>query len=493
MGVRIFSLFFFITAMMIGFCPGLRSETIPEQGKQIRDELMDSAQLITDFLEVSRDDLPTMITRKKIRILTTATYGNYFVSEGQAYGFEYSQMEEYRKYLNKNIKKKEDRLDFIYLPVPYDLLNSALKNGYGDIIAANMTILPEREGEATFTDPYLWGLKEVVVTKAAAGPVTSVDDLSGRTVYVREGSSYQISLGKVNERLRDRNLPPVKLQLLPGVISTGDILDMISSGIVEMTVADSHIASLAAKVLPNLAISPVSINDDVRCGWLVRKNNPLLLKSLNGFIKTVKKGTMMGNMLFDRYYIKNPWVREAVKNRHADKLGTYETLFRKFGQQYIIDWLLIAAQAYQESGFDPDARSAAGAVGLMQIKPDTAKGIGFDNIAQPEDNVHAAVKYLSWIMDKYFPEKTISDDDRVRFALAAYNAGPANIKKARDRAAALGFDPNRWFGNAEMGVMKTVGMEPVNYVRNINKEYLAFLISSIVQDFKQQKLQEMKE
>jgi membrane-bound lytic murein transglycosylase MltF len=461
-------------------------------GNRLRERL----QLASGIIEENTADLPEMMKTKKVRVLTTYTFGNYFVYEGKAYGFEYSLMEEYKKFLNKG-RKRGIQIEFHYFPVPYDLLIPALNQGYGDIVAANLTIIPERDQGADFTDPYLWNLKEMLVTYDNIQGIKKIEDLSGREVHVREDSSYFHSLERFNERLKNQNLAPVKIMVLPGLVNTGEILELVSSGVIDITFADNHIASMADELLPNLKLyEKLTINDDVKFGWLVRKNNPQLKTSLNQFIKTIKKGTLLGNIYFKRYFKQNPWVREHLRRDDLDKFSQYAPLFKKYGEMYDIDWMLVEAQAFQESGLNPDVRSHMGAVGLMQLLPSTAKYIGFDDIQSAENNVHAGVKYLKYLMDQYFPADRFSPAERLRFTLAAYNAGPGNIQKSLRKTEELGFDSTKWFENAELGTLQQVGLEPVHYVRNINKYYLSFLISDVLKDVKeelrQKRLNELK-
>ena len=225
---------------------------------------------------------------------------------------------------------------------------------------------------------------------------------------------------------------------------------------------------------------------------MVRKNNPQLKASLNAFLKTVKKGTLKGNMYFKRYFKENPWVRETLKRDDIRTLNRYAPLFKKYGEQFGIDPYLIAAQSFQESRFDPKARSPYGAVGLMQVLPSTAKEVDVADISSPDNNVLAGVKYLRQIMDRYFPAAEFSKEERVRFALAAYNAGPRNITLSRQAADGLGYDDKVWFGQSEFGAMKKVGLEPVHYVRNINRYYLSFLISGALLEMKDESLGRIK-
>jgi membrane-bound lytic murein transglycosylase MltF len=461
--------------------------------EDFRTQLQKRLQLSQDILEEHTYDLPEMIKERKIRVLTTYTFGNYFVYDGKAFGFEYNLMEEFEKFLNKG-KKRSDHVIFYYFPLPYELLIPGIKQGYGDIIAANLTIIPERIQELDFTDPYQWNIKEVLVSHKSVEGIRSIEDLSGREVHVREDSSYQYSLERLNEQLKQKKLDPVKIVKLPGLINTGEIIEWASSNVIDLTVSDTHIASIAEELLPNIKVyGQIVFNDDVRFGWMVRKNNPQLKSSLNQFIKTIKTGTLLGNIYFKRYFKENPWVRESLKREDLDKFSQYAPLFKKYGDMYGVDWMLVEAQAFQESGLNPDARSHMGAVGLMQLLPSTAKYVGFDDIRSVENNIHAGVKYLKYLMDQHFPEDQYSPTDRLRITLAAYNAGPGNMKRSIRKTAELGYDPTKWFGNIEMGTLRQVGLEPVHYVRNINKFYLSFLISDILKGMKEELIQQRLE
>jgi membrane-bound lytic murein transglycosylase MltF len=467
------------------------------QQKDVSDEIRQKLKFASGILEERKSDLPDMIKVKKIRVLTTYTFSNYFVSEGQSYGYEYSHMEEFRKFLNKGKGRRDIMVDFYYIPVPYDMLIPALQRGYGDIVAANLTITPERSEEVDFTDPYLWGIKEVLITNKNVKGIDKHEDLAGREIFVREDSSYHFSLKKLNERLAAMDLKPVKIVTLPGLLNTGEIIEMVNAGAIEMTFADSHIASFADDLFSDIKVhDSIVLSDDVRFGWMIRKNNPQLKASLNDFIKTIKKGTLLGNIHFKRYFKENPWVRRALESKDLNKFSAYAPLFKKYGEKYGIDWMLIAALSFQESRFNPNAKSRHGAVGLMQVLPSTAKDMGIPNIESPEDNIHAGVKYLDFVINRYFSDDNLPMDERVRFTLASYNAGPANIRRSRSTTEQMGYDSTIWFGNVEMGTMKQVGPEPVQYVRNINKYYLSFLISDVVagvkEEYKQEKLNELK-
>jgi membrane-bound lytic murein transglycosylase MltF len=466
---------------------GTQNHENSEKGSTFRDRIVQILKMDSGILEAHRGDLDQMLKTGKIRVLTTYSYGNYFIHEGQTHGFEYAMMEEYKKYLSRNRSRRLVPLQFYYIPVPYHLLIPALEKGYGDIVAANLTILPQREKEVKFTNPYLWNLRELVITRRGMKKIDKLEDLAGTKIHVREESSYFYNVKKINNQFKARSLQPIIIKTLSGFLNTGEIIEMVNAGIIERTIADSHIADMAEKLLPGIKVQREAVlKEEVKLGWLVRHNNPMLKQSLNGFINTIKKGTLKGNIFFNRYFKKNPWVRQALSRGDMDRFSRYALLFKKYGDRYNLDWILLAAQAFQESGFDPDARSHMGAVGLMQLLPATAADMGIKQINDPEKNIHAGVKYMRWLIDHYFKDDSITSDNQLRFALAAYNAGPGNIIKSRKRAQKLGYDSNRWFSHTEMGTLSAVGLEPVHYVRNINRYYLSFLLSKTVMEMKGQ-------
>ena len=209
----------------------------------------------------------------------------------------------------------------------------------------------------------------------------------------------------------------------------------------------------------------------------VRKNAPKLLEEINGFAASVKKGTLLGNIIFTKYLQEAEYLRDIRDESYQADLDKFTGLFEKYGKEYDFDWLLIAAQSFQESKFDPKAHSSAGAVGLMQIKPSTAEGkpIGITGIAGDVDkNVHAGVKYLRFIADRYFADLKGDQADQTFFALAAYNAGPSRFEKLREKAKQQGYDPDKWFGNVEWIVAAQIGRQPIEYVGNIYQYYVVF-------------------
>jgi membrane-bound lytic murein transglycosylase MltF len=230
-------------------------------------------------------------------------------------------------------------------------------------------------------------------------------------------------------------------------------------------------------VLENIAVhEDLQLRKGGEIAWMVRKDNPKLKKNLNRFLHTHKEGTLLGNIYFRRHYKNADALRDPTDLENWDKLRKYENIIRKYADEYDFDWLLILALAFQESGLDNSKRSHAGAVGVMQIRPSTAgdPNVGIENVHDVENNIHAGVKYLDFLRDRYFSAEDIRPRDRVRLALAAYNAGPARIRRVRALAGEMGLDPNKWFRNVELAALRDIGQETVRYVSNINKYYVLY-------------------
>jgi len=423
------------------------------------------------------DDLDGLLERRYIRVLTTYNRTNFFLAGGKPRGFEYDLLKEYQKRLNKNISRRELRVVFEFIPVARDRLIPDLVAGNGDIAAAGLTVTDRRRQRVDFTEPYLSGIDEVLVMNAAKPPIEAPSGLSGKTLFVRPSSSYYQSLLDLNRKLRSHGKHPVRIVRADENLETEDMLDLFNSGAPARTICDSHIAEAWSKVFTDIRIYPdVAVRRSGNIAWAVRENNPQLKASLNGFIRTHRKGTLLGNIYFSRYYEKKTWIKNPLREEIGKRLKPIAPLFKKFAERYGFDWRLIAAMAYQESGFDQSRVSPRGAVGIMQIRPKTAADpkVGIPDVSTVENNIHAAVKYLSLLRNQYFNEASIRSRDRVRFSLAAYNAGPARIRKARRLAVRMQLDPDRWFRNVEMAMLKIVGQETVRYVSNINKYYVIY-------------------
>ena len=447
------------------------------QGTLLDANSMDPLPLDSHFSKKYTDDLRSLLERRYIRVLTTFNKTNFFLSGLQQFGFEYSLLKDYEKFLNKKFKRNDLKVVLEFITVSRDQLIPALVNGLGDIAAAGLTITPERLKKVDFTNPYLSGIDEIIVANKSVKGLKTLENLSGRKVFVRQSSSYYNSLVSLNKKFLQKGMQSVQIIKADENMETEDILELVNSGAIEITVSDSHIAKIWSGIFDNLKVLyHLKVQSGSKIAWMVRKNNPELKESLNMFIKTHKKGTLLGNIYFNRYYKNNIWIKNPLASEERKKLYKYMSLFQKYGSQYGLDWMLIMALAYQESGLDNKKKNPSGAIGIMQVLPGTASGrnIAIHNINLAENNIHAGVKYLAFLRDRYFNDKDIREQDRVRFTLASYNAGPAKIKKARRLARKMRLNPNKWFRNVEMAALKLIGQETVSYVSNINKYYVLF-------------------
>ena len=452
------------------------------------------ASPILDRSELRRTgDLDEMRQRRVIRVLVTHNKTNFFVTSGQPRGFEFELFREYEKFLNQGRTRREVKVTLAFLPVNKSELLPFLVQGKGDIAAAALTITPDRQRQAAFTDPYLKDVSEIVVAGKKAAPLATVEDLSGKAVCVGAASSYAERLREFNRLLAASGKAPVEIVEAPDYLETEDILELVNAGIVDYTLADQYLAELWSGVLTDMVLRPdLAVHSGSGIGWAVRHGNPQLLASLNAFVQQNRKGTLLGNILFKRYYQSTKWIGNPLSPAARQRLDGFITLFKKYGDRYQLDWLLIAALAYQESGLNPNLTSRAGAVGLMQVQPSTAEFLGISQSDQVENNIHAGVKYLDWLRKNYFNDSAIPPGAKVDFALASYNAGPNRMVRLRRKASEMGHDPNRWFHNVEHAALREVGQETVRYVANVNKYYFAFRLSRDILQKRAEELERMK-
>jgi membrane-bound lytic murein transglycosylase MltF len=323
------------------------------------------------------------------------------------------------------------------------------------------------------------GVNEVVVTSKDAPPVASVDDLAGREVYVNRLSTYFEHLTALNAEFAKAGKPPIKITPVDDEFDDEDVLEMTNAGLYPTIVTRDYLARPWAEVLPNITVHPdVTISTGGEIAWLIRDGCPNFTDVVNATIEKNKQGTAFGNMIIAKYFGTNAkWIKNSTSESELARLRGAIALFKKYAGEYDFDWLMVAAQAYQESGIDQSVRSPVGAVGVMQVLPSTAAGnpiniTGID--ADMDKNIHAGVKYMRFMMDEYFKDAKMDRVNKGLFAFASYNAGPAKIARLRKEAEERGLDPNKWFQNVELIAAQRIGRETVSYVANIYKYYVAY-------------------
>ena len=355
-----------------------------------------------------------------------------------------------------------------------------MEEGRGDIAAANLTITPERQKVVDFSAPFYSGVKEILITGQGLPAIKTLDDLAGQEIYLRPSSSYYQHVVELNKTFKKKGLAPIKIVEASEYLEDSDLLEMVNAGLIPMVIVDDHKARFWKQVFDKIILYPdIAVNTGGEIAWAFRKNSPKLAAVVNEFVKTSKKGTLLGNIIFKRYLQENKWALNSLSPAEMKKFQQVVDIFKKYADQYDFDYLMTGALAYQESQLDHSKRSQTGALGIMQMLPSTAAGknVGIPDIEKLEKNIHAGHKYLRFLQDRYFSEPGIDELNRYLFTFAAYNAGPAKVSKLRSEAAKSGLDPNVWFQNVEVIAAKRIGRETVQYVSNIYKYYISYKLA----------------
>ena len=413
--------------------------------------------------------------RRFIRVAVPVSRTLY-VNDGAAQkGIAYDALREFQQMLAARSSRGVATPAIVIIPTVRDRLLPALHAGQAEIAVGAFTVDDARSQAVAFSRPTLTDVHHVVVAGRDEPPIASLDDLSGREVHVRRSSGYYDDLTKLNERLRRARRAPVIIVDADEALEDEDILQMVDAGIVPVTITNTLYAAFWRQVYDRLRVyDRLAVRNDGAIAWAVRREARQLLGVINEFVDTHKVGTVFGDLLIARYLgsaarLHNPGAAEDLRRFRATA-----RIFQKYGRQYQFDWLVIAAQAYQESRLDQGLKGPAGAVGVMQITPATAAGVGITDVTTVDDNVHAGVKYLRFVADRYYADEPIDGPNKALFAFASYKAGPERVQRLRAKAHALGLSPNLWFNNVELVAAREVGRGMVDYVGNIYKYQIAF-------------------
>jgi membrane-bound lytic murein transglycosylase MltF len=453
------------------------------QPTQDSEEPLPPPQLETQLPEEVRDavlrpftgDFNEMLEHKLVRVGVTFNRTFYFVDRGVQRGVAY----EYGLLMEEKINEKRPKgnlqVHVLFVPMARDKLLPALVDGMVDMAAGSLTITPERQRLVDFSDPTRANVNEIVVTAPGTPALSSVDDLSGRRVFVRRTSSYHQSLLALNDKLRSNGKEPVQIELAPEHLEDDDLLEMVNAELIPAVVVDDYLARFWKQIFSGIVLNEqVTVRSGGSLGIAIRKNNPQLKAALDRFMGKYGLGTAFGNQIERRYLSSTTYAKNAASEAERKKFLTVVQLFRKYSDQYDLDFLLMAAQGYQESRLDHTARSQVGAIGIMQVMPATGKELKVGDITQLEPNIHAGIKYMRTVIDTNFKDEPMDRLNKGLFAFASYNAGPGRVRQLRREAEKRGLDPNVWFGNVEQIASERIGRETVTYVSNIYKYYVAY-------------------
>lgn len=424
-------------------------------------------------------DLDTLRESGTLRVLLQNSASSYYVMRGEEWGFEYELAREVARTLGLQLR--------VVLPDsmagPLDLLNL----GQVDLVA--MAMRPEEAPEAnvSYTAPYHTVQQTLVVNAAHADSVREPSDLAGKMVAVRHFSSAERALFALREQGH-----AVGIVMHPPDMSIEEILDLVADGTYPAAVADDSDVEATVR-FRNELVEAFTLDDPRPVHWAVRSNAPLLLAAVDsvlaGLLRIREDGSRAGsefyNVVHSRYFADESQLkRHGERSFHfarSGRLSPYDDLFRAAAQEVDLDWRLLAAVAFQESRFDPMAESAAGAIGLMQVLPRTA-GISADSLRVPEINIAFGARHLRSLYDAY---RFVSERERLRFALAAYNCGQGHLDDARILSVLRNRNPNAWDGSVRDSLLLlrrpdyyqqvrygyVRGHETVAYVRDVLTRY----------------------
>lgn len=432
-------------------------------------------------------DLPQILKRGKLIALTGYNAYSYFIYKGKPMGYEYELLKLLGEYLNVEIEIK--------VKAGIGEMIDGLNNFEGDLIAFNLTVTKERTNSLAFTD-YLSTTKQVLVQRRPENwrrmRMDNIEDalirspleLEGKTVYVRANSAYLSRMKHLSEEIGG----DINIIEAPDSLTTEDLIRMVAEGEIDYTISDENIAELNQAYYPILDVS-TEVSLPQKIAWALRKNSPQLLDTINTWLKKMRKKTEY-YVIYNKYY-KN---RLAYARRRrseffaleSGKISKYDDIIKKYAAELGWDWRILASQIYQESQFDPRAKSWAGAVGLMQLMPETAKHYGVKDPRDPIQSLNAGMKYLLWL-DNYWKNTIPDKQERIKFVLASYNIGFGHIEDAMRLAEKYGANPKIWNDNVEKYLLLkskkkyytdpvvrngySDGRETVKYIREIFERY----------------------
>jgi len=377
---------------------------------QIEGRRADEEALLAHVNKPWSGDLGGMFERGFIRVLTAHNPLFFHFDGAEKRGLTYEAFVAFERDLNKSRTKNQPPIRILMIPVPRDRLLSSLNNGLGDIAAANLTITPGRQKQVQFSDPFYRNVTELVVTHVDGLEIKSLDDLVKVGVNIRKSSSYYEHLSALNRERELLGKKAIPIRLMDERMEDYDLIEMVNAGMLPAIIVDNHIARLWAKFFDKVVVhEDIIINIGGSIAWAMRKDSPQLLEAVNRFVKKARIGTLLGNVIANRYFKNTKWVKRALSEDGMARRQDTIRLIKKYASRYDFDWLMVFAQAYQESKLDQSKRSRAGAVGVMQVMRKTALDprVGIPDIHLTGDNIHAGVKYLRHLRERYFGDRAV--------------------------------------------------------------------------------------
>ncbi len=430
-------------------------------------------------------DLEEIRERGSLTALTDYNSISYFIYRGEPMGFQFEMLQEFADYLNIEL----DIVTENDLSRSFEMLN----DGRTDLLALNLTINNERKEKVKFTNP-IGQTRQVLVQKRPDTwrrmtmdeinelLIRSLLDLADKTVYVQSESSYAQRMQNLQSEIGDT------IHIVEVPMEVEELISLVASGEIKYTVSDENIAMVNRTYYPDIDLE-TTVSFEQNLAWAVRKSgSDKLLEKLNAWLDGFKKTERYAN-LYAKYF-KNSRSKTIVQSDFfslgSNDISHWDEFFKQYSDSIGWDWRLLASLVLQESHFDPDVESWAGAYGLMQVMPSTGQQFGIDIYSSPENNLRAGIKYIQWLQE-LFKDKVSDEEERIKFILASYNVGPGHVLDARQLARKHGRDPEVWDNNVAYYLLRKSdpefyhdpvveygfcrGEEPYNYVIEVLDRY----------------------
>ncbi len=411
----------------------------------------------------------------------------YFIYRGQPMGYEYDLLSRMASDLNLSLKIK--------LTSDIEEAFFMLNTGAADVMAYHLTVTKDRTQRVAFTDSHT-EVRQVLVQRKPKGwrkmklhdiegsMIRNPLDLGGKEVYTRKGSSFSERLENLSNEIGE----DIIILEDVAIMDTESLIKKVAEGEIEYTIADEDIAMINATYYPDLDVG-TAISFPQKIAWAVRKNAPVLKDTIDFWLDEVK-ATPDFNVIYNRYFkyrkSQNARAQSDFSSVGGTMISPYDDLFKSAAESLSVDWVMLASLAYQESKFDPEVESWAGAKGLLQLTDISIEQFKVKDPFNPEESVEAGAEFLEWLED-YWADKVSDPKERLKFVLGSYNVGQGHVMDAVKLTKKYGKDPEVWDGNvAEYLIAKSTekfytdpvvrfgycrGDEPVNYVKKILERY----------------------
>ena len=421
---------------------------------------------------------PEMLQRGEIRIAVPYDRTIYVNDKGAAKGIAVQMSKAMQTWITKQYaaELRGKTLVMKLVPTQYADLLPSLTAGKADMVIGDLGLYQPSKNAHEFILHHAYKLdREVLVSGPGSMPITSTEDLAGKTVYGGRDTNFPATLQDINKGLRSKGKPPVKIVSPVGTLDGEDLLEMVDAGLIPYVIIGDWKAKLWQPIYKRMVIHDDIFTKDA--GWIgygVRSSNKDLSDAIGGFISSDEYDQALKAYRTQDFKEHDQGLKDPIEKSAWARFQSMRPLFEKYGAQYKLDPLFIAALGFQETLLNQSAVSKVGAIGVMQLMPATGASLGVGDIHELDANIHAGADYMNQLLTKYFPDAKFTGDNRELFAIASYNIGPNNVAKARDQAKEMGFDPDQWFKNVEFVATEKMGYEPMIYVRNVYKYFISY-------------------